>query len=61
MIGIFPLLFLGLMFLPAVAFASVTMPATVDLTPILTFGGIVVGALVGLLVLRKAIKTVNRS
>lgn len=33
----------------------------IDLSSVLTFGGTIIGALVGMVVVRKAIKLVNRS
>lgn len=43
------------------AFAEGTLPTTVSLTEVLTYGGVVITALIGMMVLRKAIKLTNRS
>jgi hypothetical protein len=40
---------------------GLTLPTSVDLSAVLTYGGVIVGALVGMIVLRKAIKLTNRS
>lgn len=40
---------------------TIVLPTTVDLSPILTYGGVIVASLVGMIVLRKAIKLTNRS
>lgn len=45
----------------APAFAESTLPSTVNLTDVLTYGGVVIAALVGMMVLRKGIKLTNRS
>lgn len=56
---------LGLFFSASAAMAdaanTVTLPATVDLSAVYTFAGVVIAALVGLIVVRKSIKLVNRS
>lgn len=38
-----------------------TLPNTVDLTPLWAFASVVIAALVGMIVVRKAIKIINRS
>jgi len=38
-----------------------TLPETVDLAPLWAFASVVISALVGMIVVRKAIKIINRS
>ncbi len=46
---------------PAFAEPVYDLPTTVNLSEVLTYGGVIVSALVGMMVLRKAIKLTNRS
>lgn len=53
---------IGAVLMATSAFAEgFTPPATVDLSQVLTYGSTIVAALVGMIVLRKAIKLTNRS
>lgn len=40
---------------------GLTLPATVDLSALFTYAGVIISALVGMIVVRKAIKLTNRS
>jgi hypothetical protein len=53
---------IAMAFMPAMAFAAAgDLPTTVDLSAVSTYGAVIVASLVGLIVIRKAIKLTNRS
>jgi len=54
----------ALVFAPAVAFAAgskISVPTSIDLSPVYTYAGVLLAAGTGLFAVRKVIKLMNRS